>query len=190
MNLQYVKRYRMELDLRKWQRLPIALPLDYRLVAFDPALSSVHAEVKFRSFRDEIDAQLFPCLGELTGCLRLMSEIEQRDGFLPQSTWLVRYVSPVSSKSEWCGTIQAVRTHRTKASIQNIGVSPHHRGLGLGSALILSSLLGLQKVGVPMACLEVTAENDRAIRLYRRIGFRSVRTLYKSVELACTAPAR
>ena len=30
--------------------------------------------------------------------------------------------------------------------------------------------------------LEVTASNDSAVRLYRGIGFRSVKTVYKAIE--------
>lgn len=190
LNVQYVKRYSMELDVRRWRRQPIELPIDYRLVAWDPAFVDAHAEVKYHSFRDEIDAQVFPCLGEIEGCQRLMTEIAAKEGFLQEATWLAKYVGLDGSKSEWCGTIQAVRTHRGKASIQNIGVTPIHRGRGIGTALILAALLGSRHASVPRIRLEVTAENEGAIRLYRRLGFRSVRTLYKTVELAHSVSAR
>ena len=189
-NLHYIKRFRMELDLRRWQRPPIQLPVDYRLVAWDSSLVDAHAEVKYQSFRGEIDARVFPCLGEYEGCLNLMSQIGKKDGFVPEATWLAEYVSPTSSKREYCGTIQAVRTHRGRASIQNIGVAPLHRGRGIGSALILASLMGMNHVAIPRARLEVTAENEGAVKLYRRLGFRVVRTLYKTVELAPPLPSR
>ena len=190
LNLHYVKRYRMELDMRHWQRPPIELPMDYRLVAWDRSLVEEHAEVKYHSFRGEIDAQVFPCLGELDGCLKLMSEIQDREGFVPEATWLAEYVGASPRKREYCGTIQAVRTRKGRASIQNIGVVPFHRGRGLGSALILASLLGFEYLAIPHICLEVTAENEGAVRLYRKLGFRTVRTLYKTVELAPSLSAR
>jgi len=189
-NYQYIKRYRMDLDLRRWQRPAIELPVDYRLVPWQNSLVTAHAEVKYQSFQDEIDAQVFPCLGNFEGCHRLMSEIEAKDGFLPEATWLAEYVDLGTSNSEYCGTIQAVRTHRTRASIQNIGVTPFHRGRGIGTALILAALLGLQHSGVPCVRLEVTAENEGAVRLYRRLGFSTVRTIYKTVELAYSEPSR
>ena len=46
-----------------------------------------HADVKYLSFRTEIDANVFPCLGDCDGCLRLMHEIRQKPGFLPEATW-------------------------------------------------------------------------------------------------------
>ena len=204
MNLQYVKRYRMEVDLRRWDRPRIELPVDYRLVAWHTSLVHAHATVKYQSFRGEIDSQVFPCLGELDGCERLMSEIEAKDGFLPEATWLAEYIgisnthgkaaptgsTPRRSRGEYCGTIQAVQTHKGKANIQNIGVEPFHRGRGIGTALILAALLGLHHLGVPRACLEVTADNEGAVRLYRQLGFRTTRTLYKAVELAYSELAR
>ena len=140
--------------------------------------------MKFLSFRDELDAVVFPCLGELESCQRLMQEISERDGFVPEATWLAIYAPPGSPLSEPCGTIQAIRVHRTRANIQNIGVTPHHRGRGVGAALIVASLAGLQQVGVTRVGLEVTADNDVAVRLYRRLGFRVVKTLYKAADEA------
>jgi ribosomal protein S18 acetylase RimI-like enzyme len=150
----------------------------------------VHAQVKHRSFQGSLDAQVFPCLGELAGCQRLMSEIKAKEGFIPEATWLVEYVGAGLQRAEYCATIQAVKIQKYKASVQNIGVLPEHRGRGIGSAVIQASLLGLQQVGVNQVGLEVTAENQGAVRLYRRLGFRTVRTLYKSVELAYSSLAR
>ena len=119
-----------------------------------------------------------------------MSEIEAKDGFLPEGTWLAENVGIGPSSAEYCGTIQAVRTQKGKANIQNIGVTPFHRGRGIGTALILASLLGLHYQGIRCVGLEVTAENENAVRLYRQLGFRTARTLYKAVELAYSEAAR
>ncbi len=183
MNLQYVKRFRMELNLRRRPRPPVELPVGYRLVPWHGDLVPVHAEMKYQSFRGGLDAQVFPCLGQREGCRRLMEEIGAKEGFLPEATWLIKYLGDEHLPSEYCGTIQVIRTHRTKASIQNIGVVPHHRGEGLGTCLISAALVGIQQLGIPRLGLEVTAENLGAVRLYRRLGFAKIRTLYKSVEL-------
>ena len=44
---------------------------------------------------------------------------------------------------------------------------------------------GFRRAGLERASLEVTAENDDAIRLYRRYGFEIVKTVYKAVEMVC-----
>ncbi len=89
MGLTYFKRFRMEIDLSGRQFSPPDLPVGYRLLAWDDALLEAHAEAKYHSFRSEIDANVFPCLGDWAGCHRLMHEICAKQGFLPAATWLV-----------------------------------------------------------------------------------------------------
>src|SRR5688572_18955890 len=88
MSVNYFKRYRMELDLRSRRSIVPLVPQGYRLLSWEPSLLYDHADVKFLSFRDEIDADVFDCLGELDGCQRLMREISEKDGFVPSATWL------------------------------------------------------------------------------------------------------
>src|SRR5438128_1963039 len=92
--LRYYKRYQMEVDLRRWRRPIAAVRPWYRFLSWSPELLDDHAEVKYLSFRDELDAVVFPCLGELESCRRLMHEISERDGFVPEATWLAIYAPP------------------------------------------------------------------------------------------------
>ena len=57
-----------------------------------------------------------------------------------------------------------------------------HRDLGLGTALLLQALHGFRSHRVFCAYLEVTAENAGAVRLYQRLGFRKMKTLYKAID--------
>jgi ribosomal protein S18 acetylase RimI-like enzyme len=182
MGVSYFKRFRMEMDLRGRRFLPVFVPAGYRLFAWTPELLSEHAVAKWHSFRHEIDADVFSCLSELEGCQRLMHEISLKDGFLPEATWLAAYVE--GGEIEYCGTIQGVRATPKYGAIQNVGITPAHRGRGVGSALISAALLGFQQAGLPKAYLEVTAQNDRAVKLYKHLGFRRTKTLFKAVELA------
>jgi GNAT superfamily N-acetyltransferase len=182
MSVSYFKRYRMEIDLRGQRFEPIAVPSGYRLIAWQPDRLAEHAEAKYHSFRHEIDADVFSCLSELDGCHRLMQEISLKDGFLPEATWLAACAG--AGELEYCGTIQGIRATHKYGAIQNVGITPLHRGHGLGTALISAALTGFQQVGLPRAYLEVTAQNERAVRLYKRLGFRRTKTLFKAVELA------
>ena len=68
------------------------------------------------SFRDELDALVFPIFSEMASCQRLMQEIAERDGFIPEATWLAQYVGAGAHRIESCGTIQAVRIGRGRAN--------------------------------------------------------------------------
>lgn len=183
MGLTYFKRFRMEIDLLGRQLSAPPLPEGYVALPWDDSLVETHAETKYHSFRSEIDANVFPCLGDWSGCHRLMHEIRAKPGFLPGATWLIAYQSEDGAR-EYCGTIQGIRDYAGLGAIQNLGVTPEHRGRRLGSCLLLRSLEGFQKAGVRRAFLEVTAQNDGAIRLYHRVGFVKARTVYKAVEVA------
>lgn len=175
-NIRYFKRFRMEIDLQV--SLPPLRPLSpgYTLVAWEECLLEEHAEVKFQSFVDEVDAVVFPSLSSREGCLRLMREITGKPGFKPEATWLI------ACEGSYCGTVQGVRDRTGMGAIQNLGVMAEHRGRGLGKALMLHALHGFQRAGAHRVHLEVTASNDAAICLYRRIGFRCRKTIYKPVD--------
>jgi GNAT superfamily N-acetyltransferase len=184
MGLTYFKRFLMEIDLARPLLDAGRLPCGYRLVAWDESLLEAHADVKFRCFHEEIDAHVFPSLGFPEGCLRLMRDIWQGEGFLAEATWLLAASNSLHHPLDYCGTIQGVRSGSGKGSVQNFGVAPEYRGRGLGTVLLLRCLEGFRQAGVGRVTLEVTAKNADALRLYQRVGFRRVRTVYKTAEVA------
>ncbi len=184
MAVVFFKRYRMQFDLRDVDFEDLSVPPHFEFLPWNQYLLSAHAEAKYRSFRKEIDANVFPCLGNADGCLRLMREISCRQGFVPESTWLATYLDPVTGRLENCATVQGIRESVDVGSIQNIGVVSGHRGNGIGSLIVRHSLQGFQSVGIKIVTLEVTAHNTGAIRLYERLGFRILRTVFKSVDIA------
>lgn len=174
--VKYFKRHRMELPLRG-PFPPAELPAGYRWLAWDDGLLALHAEVLFRCFGGHDDALVFPSLGTRAGCHDLMAAIRYRPNFCPQATWLI-------TGTDGCvGSIQGLLDDSGYGGIQNVGVAPECRGLGLGRALLVQALYGFASVGVPRAFLEVTAANDAAVRLYRSAGFRAYKTIYRSVNL-------
>src|SRR5262249_12589276 len=160
---------RMELELRH-PRPPAELPAGFFWQPWERALLEAHALVKFRCFHGELDADVFPALGHLSGCRDLMTAIVSQRGFCPQATWLV------GGPDGAVATVQGLFDGRRVGGIQNLGVVPECRGFGIGRTLLLRALDGFAAAGASRAFLEVTAKNDLAVRMYRRLGFRSVKT--------------
>ncbi len=180
----YFKRYRMERDLRPAP--PAAqLPPGFWWLPWHDSLLEVHAEVKLLCFQHHLDSVVFPSLGHSAGCRELMHVIRNRLGFCPTATWLI--VSEAGSEhspAAGCvGTVQGVIDECGRGAIQNLGVVPECRGKGLGRALLLQALAGFSELGIQRALLEVTARNEPAVRMYRSVGFRSDKTLYRAVDV-------
>ena len=172
----YYKRFRMDIDLKGDLPAPL-LPEGYCWIPWDRSLVESHACTLFESFRNEVDSVVFPSLASAYGCRFLMSQICNRTGFTPQATWMAAW------EGRYCGSVQGVRDLSGLGAVQNLGVVQEHRGRGLGTALLLRTLHGFRAAGLKKAFLEVTAENEGAVQLYRRLGFIRRKTLYKLVEL-------
>ena len=194
MTVTYFKRFRMQCDLRQHAQAESSnskssettarsLPNGYALEPWDNRLLKGHANAKYQSFKNELDSNVFPCLANEDDCLKLMNEISCRQGFIPEATWLVTKTDASDGSVLNCGTVQGIRNQVEVGSIQNLGIAPEHRGSGLGSALLSASLAGFHSVGIKFVTLEVTSHNLGAIRLYERLGFQVVRTVYKSADL-------
>ncbi|MBI3409464.1 MAG: GNAT family N-acetyltransferase [Planctomycetes bacterium] len=174
--LTYFKRFRMEIDVQDPLPHVPCLPPGYAWAPWEAGLIDQHADVKYQCFFEEIDAVVFPNLSSREGCLRLMRDISTNAGFKPEATWLIAY------DGQHCGTIQGVRDRYGMGAIQNVGIIPEHRGRGLGRALVLQALHGFRGCGVHRVHLEVTTQNEPAIRLYRSLGFRFRKTIYKTAD--------
>lgn len=183
MSTTWFKRFRMQFDVTRLDRLVPATHDHYSFLPWNPDLVNDHAEAKYHSFCEELDANVFPCLGNQEGCRKLMKEISCRRGFLPKATWLVVYDDPFHSFVENCGTVQGVRESADEGSIQNLGIAPEHRGIGLGTTLLIHALRGFRDSGLRRVNLEVTAHNTGAVQLYERIGFNILKIVYKSIHL-------
>ncbi len=130
MAITYYKRFRMEINLDQAVTM-CALPRGFVWVPWSESLMDQHAEVKYRSFIGEVDAFVFPCLGDRHGCRRLMGEIRRKPGFLPGATWLI------ACDQGYVGTVQGVadrgdpeRGGRAQSSGDGAGASagPAHAG--------------------------------------------------------------
>lgn len=206
MAVTYFKRYRMELRLDRMPTLSDAdrsrlvlggsgesqvtgsdtSEVQLSFLPWAPRLANLHAEVKHASFREEIDAHVFPCLADLDGCRQLMREISGRKNFVPQATWLACRTNDFSAQLQPCGTIQGLKSSAREGAIQNLGVHPECRDMGIGTALLQRALEGFRDAGCHFVHLEVTVQNAAAIRLYERHGFRHVETLFKIADLQLT----
>jgi len=174
---RFLKRYRMECPVQSAKNGPADLPKGYSWEKWTPEISHLHGLVLHQSFKGEKDSQLFLSFTTLAGCENLLKEMGQRTDFLPEATWLI--LGPDGP----CATLQSLFQKGNVVSVQNIAVVPEHRGKGLGKALVKKLFQMMHEHQFPMAWLEVTADNERAIRLYESMGFIRTKVLYKELPI-------
>lgn len=182
----FIKRFRMQIELAACSDWLMEQPIcgdSIEWVPWHPKLVHMHAQVKWESFRQEMDGSVFPSLANREGCRQLMREISIKSTFVPEATWLAiakeGSTKESSGRELGVGTIQGLRNGPIHGAIQNIGVVAAWRGRGVGKELIRRSLRGYYLTGCRFVTLEVTTHNFRAIELYKSVGFQTVETLYK-----------
>ena len=79
------------------------------------------------------------------------------------------------SRAVLCGISLTSLVSQEFGHITQICVSPEVKGSGVGYALLRQSLLALRDMGCRAATLTVTAANEGAVELYKRVGFQTVR---------------
>lgn len=173
--VEYFERIVMEVDLG-WVNAERTLPDGAILVPWSRSQLEQHAEVMSLSFNRADDARLFKRLGSRQGCRDVMTEISQHLGFAKAATWTVEDdEGPI-------GCIQGIRRDWRIGAIQNVAVVPERQGQGVGAALVSAACQGFRREGLRFVALEVTADNSRAIELYRRLGFIPQRRFMRAAE--------
>lgn len=180
---RYLKRYRMVLDFRHREVPHPELPEGFRWIPWAHSQLEDHARIKHQAFEREFDSRLFPSLGTYDGCRQLLTEICRHRGFLPAATWMVQFAAHDFGDPVMCGVVQGIVNDTQQGAIQNIGILPEFRGLGLGRALLLKSLSGFRRAGTSRVYLEVTAGNGAAVGLYESVGFQVVGTRYRELPV-------
>ena len=129
---------------------------------FKKATNADKAEIDLQNaiyFSDEtgVDSENEPASEEIT----VMPEDEEKRGFL---IYLAHLGHDVVGKVN-------IQLLSSEGGIYGLGIKPEYRGRGLGRSLLLQAMDIIQKNSLPMAMLQVEAENETALTLYKSCGF-------------------
>jgi ribosomal protein S18 acetylase RimI-like enzyme len=126
------------------------------------------------AYRGHVDSRINDQYRTVAGARRFLHNIVQYPGcgafFRPAS-----FAAFDSSCGALCGISLASLVSQDCGHITQICVSPEVKGAGVGYALLRQSLMALRDLGCRSATLTVTAANEEAVDLYKRVGFRTIR---------------
>ena len=126
------------------------------------------------AYRGHVDSEINDQYRTLTGSLRFLNNIVRFPGcgtFDPRASFVVFQ----RRTRTLVGLILCSLVRPDVGHITQVCVLPEHRSAGLGEAMLAASTRNLRERGFRFISLTVTEANDRAIALYKRIGFESTR---------------
>ena len=164
----------MLLDLAAAQADGRALSQGLRLDRWTDRSFESAARLIHLSYADEVDKAINDQYGSEAGGLRFLRNIVILPGcgqFLPEASFLVR---PVHSDAP-VGMVLTSAVAEGVGHTTQICVQPGYRGSGIGRYLMQASINALRARHFKSLSLTVTSANANAVRLYEKIGFRTIK---------------
>jgi ribosomal protein S18 acetylase RimI-like enzyme len=160
-------RHYMRSDLGPGPEAPLPPGVSLRALRRDDLPRA--AEIVFRSHVGSLDAALNLTYSTPATCRAFVETLVVRAGcgrFDPEASRLAEGpTGPV-------GVLIASRLARANGHVCQVSVAPEGQGRGVGAALMVTALRAFRAQGLESATLSVTVANERAHRLYERLGFR------------------
>jgi len=147
-----------EIDIRRWTEL------DYQ-----PSASVITA-----AYRHHVDSEINDQYRTLSGSLRFLNNIVRFPGcgtFDPESS----FVAAEKSTGALVGIILCSRVRHDVGHVTQVCVLPEYRSHGLGKLLLAATVHNLKQRKFSTLSLTVTEANERAVELYRYLGFETRR---------------
>jgi ribosomal protein S18 acetylase RimI-like enzyme len=163
-------------------RLAPAAVSGLRLERWDDRYFAPCARLIQLAYANHTDGEINDQYRSESGALKFLKNIILLPGcgqFQPQASFVLR---PPHSY-ELAGVILTSLVAPRVAHVTQICVMPGYQRHGLGRRLMESAIQILRTRGVEELSLTVTASNERAVRLYKTLGFATIKTFTAGVWL-------
>jgi ribosomal protein S18 acetylase RimI-like enzyme len=159
---------RCELRPSPWSRHPLAL------VALEPWQASHLGEaaaILQAAYIGSIEAEILALYRSLDGCRAVLDNIVNQGScgvLVPEASAIAQ------NRGRSLGFVVVTEVARRQGHLPQVAVRPDCQGQGIGRGLLDYSLRRLAERGFETLSLIVSRANDRALALYRAMGFQSV----------------
>jgi ribosomal protein S18 acetylase RimI-like enzyme len=151
-------------------KMPAAAPKDIEIRRWSEQDYQPAAAVITAAYRGHVDSEINDQYRNLSGALRFLNNIVRFPGcgqFDPESS----FVAVHKSARNVIGVILCSRVRHDVGHVTQVCLLPEYRGQKIGEALLGHTAAALHKRNFTSLSLTVTQANDRAVDLYKRIGF-------------------
>src|ERR1019366_5618505 len=164
----------MNFEIGKHAQSAPPLPSQFEICPWSEQEYQSAAALITAAYRGHVDSEINDQYRTLTGSLRFLNNIVRFPGcgtFDPQASFVVFQ----RRTRTLVGLILCSQVRPDVGHITQVCVLPEYRSAGLGEAMMAASTKNLRGRGFRFISLTVTEANDRAIALYKRIGFEPTR---------------
>jgi ribosomal protein S18 acetylase RimI-like enzyme len=126
------------------------------------------------AYRGHVDSQINDQYRTLNGSVRFLNNIVRFPGcgvFDPECS----FVAVHNRTRSLAGLILCSRVRQDVGHVTQVCVSPEFRSQGIGEALLAATTANLRTRKFSLLSLTVTEANNRAVDLYRKLGFETKR---------------
>ena len=165
--------YRTLEDFSKTREVEGDAPEDWTIAPWSHDFDAL-ADVIADAYDGHVDSRLNDQYSSREGARRFLQNIITFPGcgvFLERSS--LRAVDTASGR--WQGVVMTSEVAPRVAHVTQICVRQSRRGQGVGRGLLIQSLRRLKEMGFKGVSLTVTASNQRAVQLYRDLGFATLK---------------
>jgi ribosomal protein S18 acetylase RimI-like enzyme len=152
----------------KASAVPIAKDIEIRRWSeqdYQPAAAVITA-----AYRGHVDSEINDQYRNLSGALRFLNNIVRFPGcgqFDAESSFVALH----KGARNVVGVILCSRVRHDVGHVTQVCLLPEYRGQKIGEALLAQTAASLHKRGFSSLSLTVTEANNRAVDLYKRLGF-------------------
>jgi ribosomal protein S18 acetylase RimI-like enzyme len=164
----------MNFEIAKHSQTALELPPQFEMRPWSEQEYQSAAALITAAYRGHVDSEINDQYRTLTGSLRFLNNIVRFPGcgvFDPRASFVV-FHRPTHTLA---GIILCSQVRPDVGHITQVCLLPEYRSAGLGKSLLAASTRNLRERGFHFISLTVTEANDRAIALYKRVGFESTR---------------
>lgn len=153
---------------------------EFDILAWDGSYTNAVGEVISDSYLDSQDARICRDYQSLEGCIRFVRNLILNPAcgrFCPETTLLAK-----DRGDRLCGVLLASRIQASTGMIPQLSIRRDCQRKGLGRLLLSYYFRAAARNGIRVATLSVSADNTRALSLYRGMGFTLARKFYAYVK--------
>jgi len=151
--------------------LPAALPqrkLSLTIVPWTESYQEATGRLIANSYEGHIDSQINDQYRSSTGARRFLTNIVQYPGC---GTFFAPASFAATDRGTLCGASLSSLVSHDVGHVTQVCVAPSYQSTGLGYELMRKSMEAMAAHGCRAVSLTVTAANEPAVRLYRKMGF-------------------